>query len=542
MTAAKVECLYVENERDDRRLYAGLIAEAWTDQFPSVDMEMVTVSSADRALNVIAEGTGRFTFAVVDILLTKDKQPLGLQVINKLRDSGIAIIAFSRDSEQGNNALVGGAHEWVYKKWLLSRPNAAHDLGLLISSALKKAGIDHPVPPAEIELSWSREDLQLEAAILTIGEETLRTLVIQLLEGTPANVKVTPVRPGLSGAVVLRLHCKFPHGADDGPAEETLLLKLSRDPESLERERRSAERIRYFAPGLFVPLDRGPVASGGWHAIASTFRNGSTLVDWLGQGPSESSVGNCLEQLFGTSGLMLGYAGSAVDSSLKLPEVADARLLTYGRRARIELAARDLTGVAKRHNQQAEASLAVVDTFVKYRRFGEVDPARTPPGICLVRSHGDLHGRNVLVEDRNRPLLIDPANIEMLPWTSDWARLAVDLLISVEAVGDEAYEWSGLDTWLADADGFVRGVGSQLTMRAPFAAGLSWLRTAVHGLQPIKGASPETLEWQIMLSLAVELLRGSYRSQELPPPRRVFALLAGAAALTAASDACLKVT
>jgi CheY-like chemotaxis protein len=545
MSGAELKCLLVDNDPFWQSQYNTLIAEGWQREFPFVSVEVVVASGLDQAIHLITEHPDDFDLGVVDILLDDDdEEPLGLAVIRKLREHNegpsehkTAIIGISFDSDWVNKAEAAGAHEWVGKGWLMDQPLGSADFGMKMRGAFEKAGID-PLRADGIKASWSEDDLSLAATVHTIGEATLLKLALRLLREKIERVEISPVRAGLSGASVLRMRCSIPRGTDKGPRQRDLLVKVSRDPLALRREREVAQLTQDFPGGLFQSYDLGVESSSGWQAIGCHFRGGPTLIDWLAGSPSPDLVEHCLESLFlGGSGLQRAYSDSMdTETTDRFPAALHQLLLTDARRAHIELAARELASVVGRHASDANDRLAVVETFVRARRFGNVDVPGTRPEACLVRSHGDLHGRNALVEGRNRPVLIDPANIGMLPWTSDWARLSVDLLTSMPIVGDSAFEWDDLGMWRADVNGFVRGDRDVNSASLSFSTALAWLRSNVYALCPFPTSRADQ-EWKLRLALAVELSRGSYRVQELPPPRRVLALLAAADAFDAAAEA-----
>jgi hypothetical protein len=175
-----------------------------------------------------------------------------------------------------------------------------------------------------------------------------------------------------------------------------------------------------------------------------------------------------------------------------------------------------------------------VRRFVEDARFDGNGATHLPVRMHFTRSHGDLHSENILVDQRARPWLIDPGDIDILPWPSDIARLAVDLIVAGLDADHSTPEWDGLERWLTLVIRYIARQPLRTSdtdapnQRVP--ATLEWLRDHVHFIHEIH--DQDEAEAQFRLGLAIEFLRASYRMSELSTPKRVLALLAGDIALS----------
>ena len=73
-------------------------------------------------------------------------------------------------------------------------------------------------------------------------------------------------------------------------------------------------------------------------------------------------------------------------------------------------------------------------------------------------THGDLHGGNIMLDDTNRPALIDFNDIGQRPAVFDWITLELSLIFNIKGPAKET-AWPTLqqcENW-ADLDSFVEG-------------------------------------------------------------------------------------
>jgi hypothetical protein len=243
-----------------------------------------------------------------------------------------------------------------------------------------------------------------------------------------------------------------------------------------------------------------------------------------------------LTSLFLDGGLSEVYA-DVVDQPDIRPNVALWNVLVLPRRAHIHLAVQQLSELARRHDPDRHFDSTLIDRFLLSKRFDSVDEENVPLGAICCRSHGDLHARNVLVDNRATAHLIDPAAICQQHWALDVARLVVDLAVSYGG-GLEAYEWDALPEWLETCSAALHQAAlptPRVEADRPILDALRWL---LDNLPQIYRATwSEKRVWEFQLALAIEFLRASGRAQELPAPKRVLALLSACNALRASAEA-----
>lgn len=537
--------LYIDDDASDQGSYIGNLQEALDRAYPYADFKLEAVDFADGRARLENEGD-RYKVAFIDVLQKREDGVVerdGLSLMELAMDRRVAVVAISaRPSEVGIDVERIGVRATAVKGQLAA-DHRREQLQRKIKLALRDASI--AIQPAnEVKLEGT-DDVRVAAIVHQVREENLVPLIFDVCDATPEQIGLRYVRPGLSGAVVL--HVEY---VADGARHE-LLLKLTRDEEQARDEFAAYRTVRSFTQLMSPPhlVDRIH-DEGGWHALAMGFKYGSSLTDWLITNPDEGRVGRTLGQLFLADGLSDVYASSDPSREDEPPtRCLHETVLKVGRHARIRLALEELEPLLHRRVEAGQLDPASgrradeIRTFLVSSRIGELDEEKLPGRARRVLSHGDLHGRNVLVDVHDRAVLLDPTDIAPQHWAADWARMTVDLLLSGLAVDPRAHEWDLLPWWRTTADAVVRDralpSGNEPPDGDPLPAGvrsaLGWLRAQVPQIFSAIDGLP--VEWELRLALAIELMRGTYRRESLPTQVRVLALLAAGDALQAAAEA-----
>jgi len=318
-----------------------------------------------------------------------------------------------------------------------------------------------------------------------------------------------------------------------------LLIKACRDRDQMASEISKLASARRFPNRFFVLYQHDSpnevAESNGWYAVAARFEaSAQTLLEWV-LDERGSGVEAVLARLCLGGGLKDAYESRELNETLR-PNEAICDSLPPARQARILAAVEKLSPLAEKYCNSCGFDARLIRTFLKSRRFDDVDENLAAKGTHRCLSHGDLHGRNVLVDQRDMPVLVDPGSIEMLHWAMDLSRLIVDLLLSAWDDGPASFEWSAMEDWHAIAERVIVGdlptnpttSKNQRVLRA-----LRWLRGKVWSVHPQLDA--ETTKWELQLAMSVELLRSSYRT-DLTAPKRVLGLAAGCTGLRRAAE------
>jgi hypothetical protein len=368
----------------------------------------------------------------------------------------------------------------------------------------------------------------------SITEETVKALVVKVLNTDRIEkIGVSYVAPGASGAIPLRIHVHRPTNVVEG-----FLLKVSKDRDRLKRELANVPLSEYGSRLIvkyLQPNDASPAESNGWSAIASVFEDDAvTFQAWLHRQPSPQEVDSVLALLF-KDGLSRAYSGTrtqaAVISFLTRHLSRVARISEAVEKLHDVISDPELGGIPDWTAQEK-----VVKMFLK-GHLGSSDVQGLPNEYYQCQCHGDLHCRNVLVTTTSPPgpLIIDAAEFGLYHWATDYARFAVDILLSSYDLGSDAYKWNHLSNW--------RKVANQLINLEPLEAdddhaasraALNYLIKNVSLICPqMSDAMINRHKWELQLVLAMEFLRGSYRT-EVTDPKKVLGIVACHDALQAA--------
>lgn len=398
---------------------------------------------------------------------------------------------------------------------------------------------NEPIHWISKNITWDRRNSSLSKVIEVVGEEHIVKLVSRFLSDQCKIRRFFHVQTGLSGAVGLGVECDLLPRRRGQIRNRSLVLKLSRDRNLIQREYERRRETVHFPQGLFPKyVDVPPQNNGGWHAIAVNYvRCAETLRRWLFT-PSATPIAlkGVLGGVFLNPGLKMVYGSSSRNDAVQY-DVALQSVLTTSRSARILLALDELSSHARAHDSWATFVENRVRRFVQEGRIEGRVATHIPSQVCFTRSHGDLHSENILVDQRARPWLIDAGDIDMLPWPSDLARLSVDLIIAGLDTEDANDEWGELDRWLLLAIKYIVGgplgnCESNTSYQRVYDT-LEWIRGHVHLIHDFRNKAEA--EQQFRLGLAIEFLRATYRVSEFSTPKRVFALLSGDIALMTCS-------
>ncbi len=543
---ATTNCLYIDDDPQDLGRGVGIrLKLAFAREYPQAELELEPLDfEAGEAR--LENDLGHYHLVVVDIFEghpARGGTERGWSIIEGLRDKGVAVIAVSSHSDVLASSEDHGAHATLSKEHLRSDVEHKH-LRRKLSDAFREAGVTPPVA-ATVEVSWDNKDLMLEAAVHSVGADNLKRLVIGICGATPSAIKIKLVRPGLSGAVVFNCYCEV----DDGEDEE-FLLKVSRDGSKARREAEAWNDVRGPAERLFPKLLSSSTKvpeSNGWFALGIAFRHGQTLTEWLdrsGDALTEGHIHLVLTHIFGAGGLNAQYERSVKPlPAMRSTDILLENTVPLGRRAGV-LAAIDEIRPLVDHKLPAYADhVGAPGDFFRYGKVGTCEAQHIPMGTCTVRTHGDLHGRNVLVSDPLLVALLDPADMAAAHPATDWARLRVDVLLMGLAGQGGAHDWDGLTApngWREIICRTLAGepVAELAAMPAAAAIALEWLTASAGDIfSGLAGAGHAPAPWELHLTTAVELMRAATRRAILSMPLRVLALTAAIDALDAAARA-----
>ena len=551
-----VKCLYFDDNEVHRERYAFTIENAWNQLKTGVSIAVRQTGSPDEAMKILKE-SDKYKIFVADIFVTEEgkRSPLGLLTIKTARQDAdnagkhLAIIALTAGNGVDEETVKQNGGNKLLLKDDINKPG--NILGEWLLRALNEEKMQ--LSSSKALISVDEVDLPLVAVVDTIGRRNVANLTEKIVGQRCSTIKASFIRGGLSGASVIGIEWDgkaVSQGKPKLPISKKLLLKVATDGKSLSNELKGS--TAGFPHGLFVRyIGDGLVYSGGWHAIGSEFKDeAKTLLDWLIEDRTAlKGLDKVLNSLFldADRGLAQVYSNEDEINTEKYPNDALGEILTASRKARIRLALRELKPLAKKYDPLKVFNENIIKNFLVSARVCQLDKEDfRKKGTFYCWSHGDLHGRNILVSKSGSAFLIDPANIGVMHWASDVARLSVDLIVSGLDAGVKSHEWDNFEKWCNiifwfTSDDYSKPKGIRKSNLAICRA-LSWIKDKLRDIHSIKEDQQVKPDWEFRLALGVEFMRSSYRYQELPTPKRVLGLLASCIALRETSAAYKKVS
>ncbi len=394
----------------------------------------------------------------------------------------------------------------------------------------------------EDEIPLEKEDNpKLNYIISQIGENNIRSLYKKTLHNAAnlTKIGVDYIAPGLSGAYVLKMRA-----FEEGQAIATHLLKINRDIEMLKKEINNRPLLGRYKK-LFInylqnkeSLEKLP-ESGKWFAISAVFENNSlTLRDWLRSPQKPNTVSEILKTLFYSDreGLAVGYSELLTRRKI----ISEALNLTSSRLARVLMSLEELDEIWSHpelgsDNKSAEKYNRIENFLLKKDEFwSEAEFSFAP---C----HADFHTRNILIDVAGapKPTIIDTAEFGSYHWSTDYVRLIVDLILTSFDFGVDSYLWKNLPKWILTGESIINSqkIDERSRDNQSVRTAINWLIENYKQIFVFIRSQEDSkqFQWELQLSLAVEFLRGAYRS-DISTPKRVLALHLGYFSLTKASD------
>lgn len=567
-----IKVLIFDDKHEDATLIQDSLCSGWVKHRLPSGAELpnlkFTVRTDTRALDDDLAHASNFDIAFIDILVEKERingrvrkrvvpEYEGFRYIEKAKSRGLPIcIAITK----GNNSTL---KEWnnfyeKFKQWI--------DLSVLKDDLFGSNGIDRRQKEIEniVALLLSRgiltplqgnlvlqDDIQ-EArtlgAVEQIGRVTLDAFASHFAILGSKKYSVTAMSPGLSGAKIFRVTY-----ADNVNllGDTSLLLKVSRDRESLLGEIAAfkthiVDHRRRIKNAIAAPLEnfQQPIEINGWFAAGFECVSDSiSLLDWVDKSElgQVTTVTQMLDDLYNREGLTQLYIKTRADSRNMIDGLFEG-LLTKYRVMAIREAILELNQLIAEFWPTQILSHSSLESLLSSRMVGKHSASQLNRiQIEFNLSHGDLHGRNLLVQMRGKLpqiRIIDLASMGTKPWTVDTVRLCVDLALSCWDRGPASYRWTSVPTWECVADLLICGQLTEGVIAAAkneaTVAALVWLYTNRFLANGIKETANS--KGQYLVSLAIELLRASYRVADLTAPKRAFALVAATKAIRAAEQ------
>lgn len=506
------------------------------------------IDSSHSARRAIRDEVNRpIDVAMVDLCLTQDSaNPDGASVLDdmeKYYPNAYVLLYTSMVQEhpgfkdtfrgQTNLALIRteirAGSDWSWKK--IAQDIKAH----LISVGRLSVG----------QTTYDQDDVGIMSVLEEVGRSALsffprheagarilRLLAFECLDGhvdRERDLNIEFLAAGKSGANVCRLVFS---GGNQTP--QSYVLKFGFDKDSLRRELdRNGAAVKALGQSPLMAIV-GKLGShkAGYHAITANFAsdNAVPLKKWLAHIAAADEATTMAKQLL--SGRL-----TPLFDSVGIPELGVDEWITLGPGRRLRTLDvieryRDVLNNPRACGISDSVKLIQrLSAFVRGNRGVAGAPSELRK-VIQVRSFGDLHSNNVLVQLGviAQPVLIDASLYDVDHWSADHARLLVDLLLRVRNSGVDSMLWPPI----TDADEQVvllcPKCQSRESLEEPEAGATgAFITQAVRQLtssthmDPL-GITSEAWHWEWHVALARELLRQA-TYEDLTPPRACMGLI-----------------
>ncbi len=523
----------------------------WKMEFPNIKIE----HNKDKdyfddfrlARDAINESVNQYQIFFVDLLVPSDSQNStgkkltpGLDLIELAKqNSDCIIVAITFTSIETHPNLQKQASEkgadFVVVKSEFDEPTRYREL----CREIYEKAIEKNIIIDEIPLE-KEDNPKLDYIISQIGENNIRSLYKKSL----ANVNISKMEanylaPGLSGAFVLKMRV-----FEEGQPPATHLLKINQDVDMVKREiinRPLSGRYKSLFINYLQSKDNlnSLPKAGKWFAICAVFENNSlTLRDWLIEPRDSNEISEVLKTIFyrEREGLAVGYS----ELISRLSTIGEGLNLTPSRLPRIIMSLEELKEIWF-HPELGNDPVAN-DKYNKIENFLlKRDEFWGQNNLSYAPCHGDFHTRNILVDIAGppKPTIIDTAEFGSYHWSTDYVRLIVDLILTSFDFGVDSQLWKNLPNWISISKSIINSekINQKNSDNKSVRFAINWLIENFNQIFDFIKSEEDfkQIEWELQLSLAVEFLRGAYRT-DLSTPKRVLALQSGHFALENAND------
>ena len=257
-----------------------------------------------------------------------------------------------------------------------------------------------------------------------------------------AEFHISYLSAGRSGASVCRLDVR------GGGKSQAFVLKFGPSRRALQREliaNREAGQV-LEQPTLMAIIGELGTHECGYHAIAARIANRAvSLREWL-VGEATIVQSEAVAEIVLKEQLEPFYRE---ESRLEVA-TADWIPLSPAQRVRTRATVERYRGALSDPRAGGRSDSAeLIERLIRFIDAGELEletRTRLEKNGVHVKVFGDLHSENILVQPgvNPRPVLIDASLYDRGHWSSDNARLLVDLLLRVRRPGVESMLWTSL--------------------------------------------------------------------------------------------------
>lgn len=472
---------------------------------------------------------------LIQDLLDKNGNVVGTRILKQLpKETKVIVLTQSGNpkvQKELNDPLIIVDYQKLYKSDVLT-----NELSLV--SAIENKTCLKRIQNIPFVLEWDRNDPIADYPVSVVTKDHLENLIFEYLNNNnkgkyptfKKEVRINPLVSGQSGALVFQVEFFFePNG------RIPILLKVDQIKSNIEKELGSADGYKYkqIHQNYRLEYDKNilesKIQSICWYALTANFiEKGETLKRKILEAKDYNEIEVLLISLFGNC-LKSTYSSNInelPDSTIIYPLADLMNILTPKKKAFILNAIKELFLLSDKINESYEINDSKVKNIFNFQSEKKVLNSQEKAGYNkIVLVHGDMHGNNIMVSD-GQIKIIDPANMGHDYWTRDLCMLIVDLFAYGIDYNDRQYfgierikDWRDIGKLLFEGKGVGNVNNNKVVCQA-----LSNLSNWDYIKEKL-GFEIWFESWEFQLSLVIEFLRISYKSNQLPAGKRAACML-----------------
>lgn len=377
---------------------------------------------------------------------------------------------------------------------------------------------------------YDEDDIFLQAEIIAIGKNSVNEILYKIKSDIAFKDTFILERmsSGFSGAAVFKLK----HD------NKSSILKISREIETLKKELENANRLYMQFPSRFR-INIGSKEYSNDKVVAFLIEEvecGLPLFKWLTENHDKDGIDTFFQDLFLKNGLKEHYSKRKDTKKEKFVHIF--KKFDEIRYSLIQKAIKELGPIID-HFPDLQFNESDIKNLILYGSYRNLDKNKLLEDKFkkeLVLCHGDFHSNNIMVQEK-RPVIIDTGGIRFDYWCMDLCRLIVNLFIA--GVDKNTYDFYDLRKIKNNFEIACQIINQEIIAsdkeNKGYIHAINWL---TQNVEEIYGDLYS--KWEFQLGLMKEFLQASYRTNYIPPSKRVLALLSANKCMISANEEIKK--
>jgi hypothetical protein len=370
-------------------------------------------------------------------------------------------------------------------------------------------------------------DTLLNLGIKALGENNFNSILYKISKKFANNsIIVYPMNSGLSGAVLFKLNID----------NSLFILKAATDIDKLREEYENGGLLYHKFPSHMVNHIEGEeFYSYDKSVLGILIKNvddSQTLYNFItDSNNNQSDIQKILNDIFlASNGLSNHYQNQKGNETewISIFDKIDDLKLSW-----IEKSYEDLKLIVLKYYKEIKIQdLELLCIDHKYNNLNKFNLLQDNYKSRLVLSHGDMHAKNILIQNKIRPIIIDTGALGYQHWSLDISRLFANIFTL--GIDKDTINYFELEAITKNIELFERILNHETTeddINNNIVFTLNWLN---NNLKNIYGNSINQFEFY--LGLAKEFLQISYRLDTIPPNKRAEALIIAHKLIEKAND------